>query len=78
MATLRVRIRDLASGKVRIRTYAGETALLEKLRKRIITHRAAHHPPDTAIHTEIPAGIRPGGRIASFLVVDPIELREDG
>ena len=72
-----VRVRDLASGGVRTKTYVGDRDVLEKLKTKIQRHRAAHKPPDTAIHTPVPKGVRPGGFIASFLVVDPIQIADE-
>jgi len=77
MPTLKVRIRDLAARKLRVRTYRGSREALEELRRSIVSDRAAHKPPGTAIHTPVPPGVTPGGLVASFLVADPLEIEED-
>jgi hypothetical protein len=77
MATLKIRIRDIQSGKLRLRSYRGPAVALRALKDDIAKDRKSHHPPGTAIHTPVPAGITPAGFVPSFLVVDPMEITED-
>ena len=77
MAKLKVRITDVPTGKIRLRTYIGELAALERLRQDILKDRAGYHPPGTAIHTPIPPGVKPKSMVPSFLVRDPIEIEPD-
>ncbi len=77
MARLDVRIDDFKTGKIRVVTYRGPTESLLALRKEILKDRAAHKPPATAIHTAVPANVKPGGFVASFLVLDPLRVIEE-
>jgi hypothetical protein len=77
MARLDVKIDDFKTGKVRVVTYRGPTDALLLLRREIRRDRAAHKPPGTAIHTPVPADVAPGGFVASFLVLDPLEVIEE-
>jgi len=77
VARMDVAIEDFRTARVKIVTYQGSRALLEELKRDILKDRAAHKPPGTAIHTPVPAGIEPGGLVASFLVMDPLTVTDD-
>jgi hypothetical protein len=77
MPILKVRLRDIRAQKIIVRTYRGSREALDELKSAILSDRAAHKPPGTAIHTPVPAGVKPGGFVASFLVADPLEIEDD-
>ena len=72
MPEMKVRIRDIRTGEIRVRTYRGELPALERLKADIVKDRGSHKPPGTAIHTPVPPGVRPRALVPSFLVEDPI------
>jgi len=74
MPEMKVRIRDIQTGKIRVRTYRGELRALERLKAEIMLDRGSYKPPGTAIHTPVPPGVRPRALVPSFLVEDPIVI----
>ena len=77
MATLELRITDIETGRTRLRVYRGPRIALEALKADIEGDRGGYGPPGTAIHTPVPPGVDPTGFVPSFLVVDPIVIRDD-
>lgn len=77
MPKLYVRIGDIEGGPPKVRVYRGPREALEALWEEIERDRRAFEPPGTAIHTPVPPNVLPSGFVPSYLVMDPIQLREE-
>lgn len=77
MPKLYIRITDIEGGKPTVRVYRGPREALEALREDIEKDRRSFDPPGTAIHTPVPPNVLPSGFVPSYLVMDPIRIRDE-
>lgn len=77
MPKLFLRIIDIEGGNPKVRVYRGPKEALVSLRRDIESDRRSFDPPGTAIHTPVPPNVLPSGFVPSYLVMDPMQIRDE-